>query len=97
MLELRGMASQGKTLFVDGTNGSDSNAGYYGWANAKATIQAAVTASSAGDVIYIAPKLITDFTGDPTSYAETIIIPATKMGLSLIGVSRGRTQADCLR
>jgi len=92
MLELRGMLSQGKTMFVDGTNGSDANNGYYGWANAKATIQAAVTACAAGDVIYIAPKLITDFTGDPTSYAETIIIPATKMGISLIGISRGRTQ-----
>ncbi len=81
----------GTTRFVDGTNGADGNNGA-SWGNAYATIQAAVTASSAGDTIYIASKTITDFTGDPTSYAETIIIPATKPNLSLIGVSRGRTQ-----
>jgi len=81
----------GTTRFVDGTNGADTNNGS-GWGNAFATIQAAVTASSAGDTIMIAAKTITAGATDPTSYAETIIIPAAKTSLSLIGVSRGRTQ-----
>ena len=89
--ELNYITPFGATIFVDGTNGADTNNGA-SWGNAFATIQAAVTAASAGDTVVIAPKKITDFTGDPTSYAETIIIPATKPGLSLIGVSRGRTQ-----
>jgi hypothetical protein len=81
----------GNTIFVDGTNGADTNNGA-SWGNAFATIQAAVTASSAGDTIVIAAKKITAGSTDPTDYAETVIIPATKSSLSLIGVSRGRTQ-----
>ena len=74
-------------------NGSVSGTGDgTSWDKAFKTIQAAVTAASARDVIYVAPKLITDFTGDPTSYAEVIIIPAGKNHLSIIGLSRGRTQ-----
>lgn len=81
----------GTTRFVDGTNGADTNNGA-SWGNAFATIQAAVTASSAGDTVVIAPKTITAGATDPTSYAESIIIPAAKTSLSLVGVSRGRTQ-----
>ena len=82
---------QGKVLWVDGTNGAASNDGSSP-DHAMNTIQGAVTLAGAGDVIYVYPKLITDFTGDPTSYAETIIIPATTPHLSIIGISHGRTQ-----
>jgi hypothetical protein len=91
LTEINFLAPFGKTIFVDGTNGSDNNLGLT-WGDAYATIQAAVTASSAGDTIYVAAKTITAGATDPTSYAENIIIPAAKTSLSLIGVSRGRTQ-----
>lgn len=81
----------GTVRYVDGTNGADTNNGS-SWGNAFSTIQAAVTASSAGDTVLIAPKTITAGATDPTSYAETITIIAAKTSLSLIGVSRGRTQ-----
>jgi hypothetical protein len=81
----------GTTRFVDGTNGSDSNNGS-SWGNAYASIQAAVTASSAGDTVVIAAQTITAGATDPTSYAESITIVAAKTNLSLIGVNRGRTQ-----
>ena len=83
--------SEGDVWFVDGTNGLSTNTGK-GWSDALDTIQAAVTLAGPGDTIYITAKDLTDFTGDPTSYAETIIIPAATSNLSLIGVSRGRTQ-----
>jgi len=81
----------GTTRFVDGTNGADTNTGS-DWGHAFATIQAAVTASSAGDTIAIAAKTITAGATDPTSYAESITIIAAKTNLTLVGVSRGRTQ-----
>jgi hypothetical protein len=80
-----------KALYVDGTYGSDGNDGHSP-DHAYATIQAAVTAAGAGYTIYVFPKTITDYTGDPTSYAETIIIPYANSNLSLIGVGTGRTQ-----
>lgn len=86
-----GANTSGSVYYVDGTNGSDSNDGT-SWSQAKATIQAAVTAAGANGVVYVIPKAITDYTGDPTSYAETVIIPATHYGLSIIGVNRGQTQ-----
>lgn len=84
-------SNEGSNYYVDGTNGASTNDGK-SWATAIDTIQGAVDLASAGDNIYIAPKLIADATGDPTSYAETIIIPYTKPSMSLIGVSRGLTQ-----
>ena len=80
----------GNVLFVDG----DKSTGGAGrtWEDAYATIQAAVDGASAGDVIYIAAKTITALATDPVSYAETVIIPNDKPQLSLIGISRGRTQ-----
>ncbi len=86
-----GANTNGLCIYVDGTNGDDSNDGK-SWTNAMATIQAGVTAAGADGIVYVIPKTITDYTGDPTSYAETVIIPATHTGLSLIGISRGRTQ-----
>ena len=82
--------SGGRVWYVDGDK-TASGAGR-SWSDAYDTIQEAVTAASAGDVIYIAEKTITALATDPVSYAETIIIPNAKSSLSLIGVSRGRTQ-----
>ena len=83
--------TQSKVLYVDGTYGSDTVNGRTP-GRAFKTIQAAVTASVTGDTIYIFPKTITDATGDPTSYAETVIIPLAKSNIALVGVNRGRTQ-----
>jgi hypothetical protein len=82
---------EGDVWYVDGTNGNDANNGK-AWTSAFALIQTAVTAAGPGDTIYITAKDLTDFTGDPTSYTENIVIPAATSNLSLIGVSRGRTQ-----
>ncbi len=81
----------GQIWHVDGSL-STGNANGRTWKDAMTTIQAAVTAASAHDTILIKPKLITDATGDPTSYAEVIIIPFGTHHLSLIGIGRGRTQ-----
>jgi hypothetical protein len=85
--------ANGRYWFVDGTSGvgSDGNSGKKP-SDALATIQQAVTNAVAGDVVVVFPKKITDFTGDPTSYAETVIIPAGKPHLSIVGVSHGLTQ-----
>ena len=48
-----GVESPAGDLYVDAANGSDANDGR-SWATAKATIQAAVDASSAGDSIFVA-------------------------------------------
>ena len=82
---------EGAVWYVDGTNGVSGNNGK-SWNTAIDTIQAAVTLAGPGDTIFITANDLTDFTGDPTSYAETIIIPAATSNLSLIGISRGRTQ-----
>jgi len=76
--------------FVDGDKSADG--GGKSWEDAYKTIQAAVNAASEGDVIFVAPKSITALATDPVDYAETIIIPNSKPNLSIIGVSRGRTQ-----
>jgi len=82
---------EGDVWYVDGTNGSTGGDGR-SWNKAYSTIQLAVTAAGPGDTIYVTAKDLTDFTGDPTSYAETIIIPAATSNLSIIGISRGPTQ-----
>ena len=77
--------------YVDADNGDDGHDGYTKETAFK-TIQAAVTAASTGDTIYIMSKTVAAGGTDPESYAETIIIPAGKSGLKLIGVDNGRTQ-----
>jgi hypothetical protein len=63
------------------------------WGNAFLTIQEAVTACNDGDVIYIAPIDMAAAATDPGNYAEKIVIPATKSGISLIGITGlNRTQ-----
>ncbi|MHC4269158.1 MAG: right-handed parallel beta-helix repeat-containing protein [Planctomycetota bacterium] len=81
---------KGRIWYVDGDKSTGGAGG--SWADAYSTVQDAIDAASAFDVILIAPKLITDYTGDPTSYTENLVIPADKPHLSLIGISRGRTQ-----
>lgn len=82
--------TQGNVWYVDGDIASSGDGKR--WDHAFKTVQEGVTAASAGDVVYVAEKLITDYSGDPTSYAETIIIPYATSNLSLVGVSKGRTQ-----
>lgn len=86
-----GPNGEGGAWYVDGTNGSTGGNGK-SWAAAYDTIQAAVTVAGPGDTIYVTAKDLTDFTGDPTSYTENVIIPAATSNLSIIGISRGRTQ-----
>lgn len=81
---------KGNTWYVDGDVSASGDG--TSWTNAYKTIQEAVTAASPEDTVYIAARTHTDYTGDPVSYAETIIIPYATNNLSLIGVGRGRTQ-----
>ncbi len=81
----------GQYWFVDGTNGASGNSGKNP-KNALTTIQAAINKASPFDVIVVFPQMIPITATDPVSYAETIIIPNTLPGLSIIGVSHGRTQ-----
>jgi hypothetical protein len=86
-------------FFVDGDHGVDGNDGHSP-DSAYATIQAAVTAAAAnnliyknGSTIYIKPKYMAATSTDPGSYAETIIIPAAGGdNMKLIGCSMNRTQ-----
>jgi hypothetical protein len=72
ILHVHDIQFSGKALFVS-PSGSDSNNGLDTWGNAKATIQAAVAAASAGDVVCIAPG----------AYDETVVV---NKSLTLIGV-----------
>jgi hypothetical protein len=80
----------GRVWFVDGDKSTGGAGGT--WEDAFATIQAAIDAASAGDVIYVAAKTITALATDPVSYDEHLTIGNTKSNLSIIGVSRGLTQ-----
>lgn len=84
------MVGNGSVWFVDGDKSTSGNG--KSWTSAFATIQEGVTAASAHDTVYVVAKTLTDYTGDPTSYAETVIIPYATSSLALIGISRGRTQ-----
>jgi len=79
----------GGVLLVDGDNGSDTDTRL-----PYATIQAAVTAASAGDTIYVKALDMASGASDPVNYAETIIIPAGKSRLSIIGIGGGPAQGN---
>lgn len=81
----------GHVWFVDHTHGSDSYDGH-SLKTAKVTIQAAITAAKAGDVILVQPGDIAITGTDPHSYTENLVIPNTHPFLSIIGIDRGRTQ-----
>lgn len=85
------MKYNAKTIYIDGNTGSDVNDGKTP-RRAKKTIQAGVTAAGAWGRVFVFPKLMAAGASDPSSYAETIIIPATHDGLSIIGVGTGLTQ-----
>jgi len=84
---IAGANTSGEIRYVDGTNGASGNDGK-SWSTALDTIQAAVTAVGAKGIVYVAPIEM----ADPGSYEENIIIPATHESVSIIGISRGRTQ-----
>ncbi len=88
---LSGIDSFASVFYVDGDNGNDGNNGGTP-SSAFATIQAAVTAASADDIIYIRNRNMAAAATDPVSYAEAITIPAGKSRLKLIGYNEGRTQ-----
>ena len=56
------------------------------------TVGEAITAAQAYDVIRVFAKKHTDYTGDPVSYEENLVIPYAKSGLAIIGESRGLSQ-----
>lgn len=60
MIVFVSFCAYGKTVYVDGTNGNDSNDGL-SWKTAKATIQACIDAASDGDTVLVADGI---YTGD---------------------------------
>lgn len=72
--------------YVDGVNGDDDYDGR-GPSSAKETIQAAVTAASRGDVIYVRPKAASVSTGF-NRYVEAVTVPLATSDLSIVGVTR---------
>jgi hypothetical protein len=88
---LSGLDDFANVWYVDGDNGSDSKSGTTP-TDAKKTIQAAVTAAGAGDIIYIKSRKIAALSTDPANYTESIIIPNSKPQLKLIGYNTGLTQ-----
>ena len=85
------MSGRGNIWHVNGSLTTGNGNGKT-WADAYTTIQAAITAASAGDVILVEPKAMAAGATDPGSYEENLIIPATTESLSIIGINRGRTQ-----
>jgi hypothetical protein len=77
--------------YVDGDNGSNSNVGNTP-STAFKTIQAAVSAASTDDIVFIRQRDMAVGATDPVSYAESVTIPATADRLKLIGYSTGRVQ-----
>ncbi len=89
---LSGINDFATVRYVDGDNGSDTNNGRTP-STAFATIQAAVTASSSDDIVYVRPRVMVAGATDPVSYAETITVVAGKDRLKIIGLnSPNRTQ-----
>lgn len=74
--------------FVDGTNGLDGDTGKSP-ESAKLTLQAAVTAASEGDVIYVRPKGAATDASDFDYYEDgSVTVPYAAVNLSIIGVTR---------
>lgn len=88
-------AMWGGAWFVDYDNGNtgDANTSLNNPDFPLKTIQAAVTASKRGDVIYIRERPIVAASDDPAYYSENIIIPLAKQGISLIGTGANRNQS----
>ena len=87
------VALPGNKYYVDGTNGSDTTG--TGRANKPfATIGKGILAAAAGDTVFVRAQKIVAGSTDPASYAETVIIPATKPSLNLVGLSDGPAQGN---
>ncbi len=84
----------GKYWYVDKDNGSDTANTGRTIDKPKATIQAAITAAGAHDVIFVKAANMAAGATDPVSYAETLSIGPTQSGLSLIGINTGRAQGS---
>lgn len=82
----------GDYWYVDGDEGTDTSNTGRSLDKAKKTYQAAVTAASAGDVIFVKAKAMSTGATDPSSYTEAVTIPAATDRLSIIGINTGRTQ-----
>lgn len=82
----------GRKFYVQGDTGVDITNTGLSEEEATKSIQNAVDKSAAGDTIVVIPRKPSAGASDPVSYAETVIIPATKPGLTIVGVNRGRTQ-----
>jgi len=87
-----GLITKSNVWYVDASVVTGVSGDGTTWDESFLTISEAVSAASRQDIIYISSIDITDTTGDPSNYAETITIPLAKDGLALIGVSRGLTQ-----
>lgn len=72
--------------FVDGDSGSAAHTGKSP-TRAMALHSTAISAASAGDTIYVKPRVPTSDASDPEVYAETITIPYAKNHLSIIGTT----------
>ena len=80
---------RGKDIWFVDSSRSASGSGKR-WNQAFITIAEAITASTAYDTILIAGTDAQDSSSDPVSdYLEEVPIPATKMGLSIIGMGNG--------
>ena len=78
-------------LYVDSDKGNDGDTGRSP-SHALKTIQKAVDKAAAWWTIYVFRRTGEATGTDPYNYEETIIIPRTHEGLSIIGVGAGRTQ-----
>jgi len=82
----------GNYWYVDGDNGTDTANTGRSLDKAKKTFQAAVTAASAGDVIFVKSLAMASGATDPSSYTENVTIPTATDRLTIIGIGTGRTQ-----
>lgn len=90
-LLLEALSPFANVWYVDGTLGSDSNSGKAP-NKAKKTIQAAITAASAQDTIFIRTLAPDTDASDPGQYVENLTIAYAKHGLRLIGVGSSGTK-----
>lgn len=72
----------GDVIFVDGALGADGDGGSFN--SAHNTIQLAVTAAGTDATLYVRPK------APGTYYTESVIVPTTKRGISIIGTGNGK-------
>lgn len=82
--------TSGTIKYVDGNRASSGDGST--WDKAYITIQEGITGAGGRGTVFIAPLDMAAGATDPGSYEENLVIAATHESLSLIGVTRGRTQ-----